>query len=139
VPTVQEPTEPARGGTIEPRHRWQTLRKECLAVEEITATILNGDRVLLTEVTVRVRPLLLPEGRTGWEGELTLPDGAHLSPGRNYAFEAADGRRGSIGVVRVCGGGPTGTTIEFRFNGPFDFPLPPPPVTPGRRHPHPPV
>jgi len=95
-------------------------------VEEITATILNGDRVLLTGVTARVRSLSLPDGLTEWEGELALPDGAHLSPGRNYAFEAADGRRGSIGVLRARGGGPAGTTIEFRFNGPFAVPLPPP-------------
>lgn len=96
-------------------------------MEEITATILNGDRVLLAGVTVRVRSLSLPEGLTGWEGDLALPDGAHLSPGRNYAFEAADGRRGSIGVLRACGGGPAGTTIEFRFNGPFALPAPPRP------------
>jgi len=104
-------------------------------VEEITATILNGDRVLLTGVTVRVRPRSVPEGGTGWEGELALPDGAHLSPGRNYALEAADGRRGSIGVLRACGGGPAGTTIEFRFNGPFALPLPPPPFAADSRNP----
>jgi hypothetical protein len=87
-------------------------------VEEFTATIRNGDRVLLTGVTVRVRSLTGTDGRTGWEGDL-LPDGAYLSPGRNYATDAADGRTGSIGILRACGGGPAGTTIEFRINGPF--------------------
>ena len=58
--------------------------------------------------------------------ERTISAGAHLSPGRNYAFEASDGRAGSIGILRACGGGPAGTTIEFRFNGPFAVPLPPP-------------
>lgn len=91
-------------------------------MEEITATILNGDRILLTGVTVRVRPLSPPEGPPSWEGEFALPDGVYLSPGRNYALEAADGRRGSIGILRACGGGPAGTTVEFRFNGPFTRP-----------------
>ena len=93
-------------------------------MEEITATIRNGHRVLLTGVAVRVRPLTRPDGQTGWEGELVLPDGAHLTPGRNYVIDAADGRTGSIGVARVCGGGPAGSTVEFRINGPFAPPAP---------------
>lgn len=93
-------------------------------MEEITATIRNGPQVVLAGVTVRVRSLPRPDGQTGWEGELLLPDGAYLSPGRNYAIDAADGRTGSIGILRACGGGPAGTTIEFRINGTFAPPAP---------------
>lgn len=88
-------------------------------MEELTATIRNGDRVVLSGVTVRVRPQTRPDGQPAWEGELVLPDGAHLSPGRNYALDATDGRTASIGILRACGGGPAGTTIEFRINGTF--------------------
>ena len=91
------------------------------AMERVTGTIRDGDRVI-----VRHLPILMletgPQRGTGWRGQFDLPGDAS-APRRHrfYRLETSDGRSGQIifiGPEEV--GSQEPTRVCFRTTGPFD-------------------
>jgi hypothetical protein len=88
-------------------------------MQHVTATISDGDRVLLANVDARLQMTTSPDGRRGWDGYFKLPQGWHLSHYRPYSFATTDGRSGQILISEVSMGDYQATQVRFTVTGPF--------------------
>lgn len=72
-------------------------------MEEVEATIFDGDTVVLSGVTVLLDFTDVPDGSPdapGWHAHAALPLGVIIEPAEQMRIETADGRSGP---VEICG------------------------------------
>jgi hypothetical protein len=87
-------------------------------MEEVEATILDGDRVLVSGVTALLDiggGPLGPSGEAQWHAHMALPLDFVLEPGEQMRFRTTDGRSGPVAIL----GSPEveGDRMLFVFTG----------------------
>ena len=71
-------------------------------MEEVEATIFDGDTVLMSSITVLLDVPDVPAGSSdgsGWYAHAALPLGLVLEPGEQMRIETADGRSGRVAIL----------------------------------------
>ena len=89
-------------------------------MEEVAATINDGDNVLVAGVTAWVQITTSPGGSRGWHGYFTLPLGAYVPLGGPYLFNTIDGRSSQILITNVRAESDQSPQVQFRGTGPFE-------------------
>lgn len=87
-------------------------------MEQVTATISDGGRVLVANVQAWVR-VSSQGGLKEWRGSFVLPQGAFVGVGGPYSFVTTDGRSGQILITNVDIGSHQDTQVQFTGTGPF--------------------
>jgi hypothetical protein len=91
-------------------------RDRGLHVERVTATIRDGDTVLVEGVDTWIESNRSPGGLGRWRGSFRVPDGVLLQAGGPFRLDATDGRSGQIIITNVeFGGGPAVFTGSGSF------------------------
>jgi hypothetical protein len=92
------------------------------AMERVTGTISDGDRVLVRDLSILMLEAGPRGGGAGWRGCFDLPcDVAPPRRQRFYRLETSDGRSGQIifvGPEEIGSHQPT--RVRFQSSGPFD-------------------
>jgi hypothetical protein len=68
-------------------------------MEEVEATIYDGDRVVMPGTSIL---LDVPEGSTeasGWHAHASLPLSTVIAPGERMRIETTDGRSGTVDLI----------------------------------------
>jgi len=71
-------------------------------LEEVEATIFDGDTALMSSIPVLFDVLDVPAGSSdgsGWHAHAALPLGLVLEPGEQMRVETADGRSGRVAIL----------------------------------------
>ena len=71
-------------------------------MEEVEATILDGDTVIVSGITVLLDVLDAPAGSLdapGWHAHAALPLGVVIEPCEAMRIETADGRSGPVALL----------------------------------------
>jgi hypothetical protein len=71
-------------------------------MEEVEATIFDGDTVVVSGVSVLLDVLDAPVGSTdgsGWHAHVALPLSMVLEPGEQMRIETTDGRSGAVAIL----------------------------------------
>jgi hypothetical protein len=88
-------------------------------MEQVVATISNGDTVLAQDVTAWVQVTSSQSGLRSWRGSFVQPQGSYVPVGGPYLLKTGDGRSGQILVTRTSVGSHQATRVEFTGTGPF--------------------
>jgi len=88
-------------------------------MEQVTATIRDGDTILVDRVATWIQVGESPSGLREWHGHLSLPEGVHLDAGGPFQLETSDGRSGQIIVTNVNISSDRPTQVTFTGTGPF--------------------
>lgn len=89
-------------------------------MEQVLATIRDGETVLVEGVTAWVQVTRGPSGQSTWRGSFMQPQGAFVPVGGPYRFETEDGRSGQIHIRRNTAGAPKPTQVDFNGTGRFE-------------------
>jgi hypothetical protein len=71
-------------------------------MEEVEATLFDGDTVILSGITVLLDFADAPGGSPeapGWHAHAALPLGVIVEPGEQMRIETADGRSGPVAIL----------------------------------------
>ena len=71
-------------------------------MEEVEATIFDGDTVLMSSILVLLDVLDVPaesSDGSGWHAHAALPLGLVLEPGEQMRIETTDGRSGRVAIL----------------------------------------
>jgi hypothetical protein len=71
-------------------------------MEEVEATIFDGDKVLVSGIAVLLDELDVTAGLSdgsGWHAHAALPLGQVLEPVKQMRIETADGRSGEVAIL----------------------------------------
>jgi hypothetical protein len=93
--------------------------QEGIPVEQVVATISDGDNVLVQGATAWVQITRGPSGSATWRGSFMQPQGSFVPVGGPYKFETADGRSGQIHVRRNATGTQKAAQVDFNGTGRF--------------------
>ncbi len=88
-------------------------------MERVTATISDGDNVLVADVDAWVQVTTSSGGLRGWHGHFVVTQGSYVPVGGPYSFVTTDGRSGHILISNVGGGSHQATQVQFTGSGPF--------------------
>jgi hypothetical protein len=93
--------------------------KEDIPVEQVVATISDGDNVLVQGATAWVQITRGPSGSATWRGSFMQPQGSFVPVGGPYKFETSDGRSGQIHVRRNATSPQKAAQVDFNGTGRF--------------------
>ena len=88
-------------------------------MSEYTATIRDGDEILLDCVTVYVVEVKEPSGLRSWRGTFQLSPGQNIELGGPFGLELDDARRGRILITRIAPSSDSPTQVSFIGTGPL--------------------
>lgn len=88
-------------------------------MERVIATISDGNKVLVQDVTAWVKMTTSSGGLRSWHGYFMLPQGAYMDVGGPYSFKTTDGRSGQILISNIGMGSHRATQVQFIGTGPF--------------------
>jgi hypothetical protein len=97
----------------------ESALQEGIPVEQVVATISDGDNVLVQGATAWVQITRGPSGLATWRGSFMQPQGSFVPVGGPYKFETADGRSGQIHVRRNATGTQKAAQVDFNGTGRF--------------------
>jgi hypothetical protein len=104
--------------SVSPNNRSHAC-KAGLSMEQVVATIRDGETLLVEGVTAWVQVTRGPSGLGTWRGSFMQPQGTYVPVGGPYQFETADGRAGQIHVKRNAAGSQRAVQVDFNGTGRF--------------------
>ena len=84
-----------------------------------TATIRDGDTILLKDIAVEVAEIREPSGLRSWRGTFQLPPGQYIELGGPFGLELDDARRGRILITHISPSLDSPTQVSFLGTGPL--------------------
>jgi len=87
---------------------------------QLTGTLSDGDKVIVSDVPMVIKPYPPPSGVMGWEGEFVIPQGVNApNPGRFLQLKTSDGRSGQIVIESMHADSHGRPRIRFQTSGAF--------------------